>query len=97
MSYDVAITESHNYTSNMRAFFEYFIGRPLRELDGMPAIAVERLITTALVRIAQADTRALQEYDSPNGWGDWETAADFLRRIRDDARRNPTETVKVSF
>lgn len=97
MSYDVAITESHNYTSNMHTFFEFFIGRPLRDLDGMPAFRVERLITTALVRIAQAGTESLQEFNSPNGWGDWETAAAFLRRIRDDAHRNPTETTRVSY
>lgn len=96
VSYDVAVSESFNYTSNMRAFFEYFIGLPLRELDGMPAFEVDRLLTVALVRIAQATVRELQEFDATNGWGDWPTAAAFLREIRDDARHNPTETTRVS-
>jgi len=97
MSYDVTVSDWFNYTSNMAPFFEHFIGRPLKELDGMAAPEADQHLTIALVRIAQTTFADLQEFDAANGWGTWDTAAKFLREIRDDCRRNPEEIVRVSW
>lgn len=95
MSYDVTVDDSFNYTYNLAPFFKHF-GADINSLHGLAAPDAERILTVALVRIAQTPTSELERFDADNGWGKWDTATNFLRNIRDDCRRNPDQTVEVS-
>lgn len=99
MSYDIGTeeTETHNFTSNMRVFFEHFLGCEVIDLDGTTSAEADRILTVALVRIAQTSSRELMEFDAQNGWGDWHNATEFLRTIRDNCREFPLSIVHASY
>jgi len=96
MSYEVdTADDSFNYTSNMAPFFKDFGAYP-PSWDGKRAGDVAASIQTALLAIIDKSERELQEYDSPNGWGDWLGAMAFLVRVRDSCRRNPGAEIRES-
>lgn len=98
MSYDVYIGhEWANYTSNMGQFFRDFGVYP-PDWKGRPRREVALEINAALIKIVEIPTPELAEkYDAPNGWGDVESAIQFLIKIRDAGLAPIPETVEVSW
>ena len=96
MSYVVqAGTDCHNYTYNLRRFFKDFGVYP-PEWDGMDRYEVAEKIDAALESIEANRIETLKaEYDAPNGWGDVETAIDFLQSVRDSCRQEIPRKVRV--
>lgn len=97
MSYDVqAGLDWHNYTYNMSRFFTDFGVNP-KSWDGLGRLEVARRIDAALSKIEQRDLAELKAgYDSPNGWGDVETAIGFLRSVRDSCLQTIPRKVSVT-
>jgi len=98
MSYDVSVSgEDHfNITSNMAAFFREFKCYP-PDWDGIPVRIVGTVLEDSIHAICVTPVRELQEFDAPNGWGDWHTTLQWLMQVRDACDRAPRETkVEVS-
>jgi len=90
MSYDVyadcpccekTAIELGNYTSNMYRFFKDFGVYP-RDFDGITAPALRTLLKSGMDNILveiRKDRAALSaKYNAPNGWGEVQSAIDWL-------------------
>jgi hypothetical protein len=97
VSYDVDIaTSEFNYTYNLAQFFIEFGVHPYGDLSGQTGEIAAWKIDDALARIVAAPVARLNEFNPENGWGDWPSAVRWLMEIRDAARANPGEIVRVS-
>lgn len=98
MSYDVSVgSESFNYTSNMAQMFKDLGAYP-PDWHGMTASDLAHSVSLALHRAVSMTRWTLMEYDAENGWGNWESALEWLWRIRDEAvRTSPKSIVTVSY
>ena len=97
MSYDVDVAdESFNYTYNLARFFIDFDVHPPTRLRGLTGAQAADRIYDALRLITSWPVARLEEYNAPNGWGDWAGATVWLMQIRDAAKANPDAIVEVS-
>lgn len=82
-----------NYTSNCAGMF-IKAGLPIRELHGMIAAdALPRL--NAAISMMVADKPGFEKLNPSNGWGNYEGAVAFLRRIRDACETAPMGRLSV--
>jgi len=98
MSYDVSVSgEDHfNITSNMAAFFREFKCYP-PDWDGKLAVPWGQFLDDSIHNIVATSVRELQEFDAPNGWGDWHTTLQWLMQVRDACFRAPRDArIEVS-
>jgi hypothetical protein len=98
VSYDVTVAgEWFNYTSNMYEFFKDFDVYP-PNWHGIDRHDLADKIDAALVKVAAEPIGDMREkYDAPNGWGDVESAVEWLTKVRDAARVEITDKVGVSW
>lgn len=61
-------------------------GAPCSEAAGVVARAVERM---------EADPDFYRQWEPENGWGDYEGALAYLRRLRDGCQENPAASICV--
>lgn len=81
-------------TSNCAAMFNA-AGVPIRELhDMLAADALPRL--NAAISMMVADRPRFEKLNPPNGWGDYDGALEFLRKIRDACETAPMGRLSVS-
>jgi len=87
MSYDVWTgDDSFNITSNMREMLEHYGAYP-PSWDGRGVLEVHAEIQNAVRSISSTQIRFLQEWDAPNGWGDWLTTLRWLMEVRDSCAK----------
>jgi len=67
----------------------------LRALDGAPCSEAGGVIARAVERM-EADPDTYRAMNPPNGWGDYEGALAFLRRLAEACAEHPRATVRVS-
>lgn len=107
MSYDVWLTidtggpnpalvaEIGNCTSNVSPMWADALGRSLGQYDG--AIAAYALPDLrAAVACMEDDPAHYRAMDPVNGWGDYEGALDYLRRLVVACAANPKATIRIS-
>ena len=90
----LTLTEWRNHTRNTSRMWHWSIEQAsegavecIQDTDGRPVAEVWPLFATAyLVMAANGDK--LREWNPPNGWGDYESALDYLAAITEDCRQN---------
>ncbi|WP_407563347.1 hypothetical protein [Streptomyces sp. 184] len=107
MSYDVylvidtggpepaAVVDVGNYTSNVSGMWEDALGYPLKNLHGWQAEDARTDLQQA-VHDMETHPEAYRAMNPPNGWGDYEGALDYLRRLGDACRAHPKTTIHIS-
>jgi hypothetical protein len=66
-------------------------------LDGMSAPAAAMKLRKALDRIDTTASSEMEKYNAPNGWGHYDSATDFLRKILRACVDEPRAVVRVSY
>jgi len=104
MSYDVYIhcdqcgeDQTHgqnNMTSNLAKMWTA-AGCPIKDLSGKPAFVFLPHLEMAIHNL-KADPEHFQQYNPPNGWGDYDACLSYLKWLAKACRRNLFATVSVS-
>jgi hypothetical protein len=90
----VELAEVGNYTSNVAPMWTDALGHRLSELkeknagDSLPAL--ERAVAALEAAPAKYETM-----NPANGWGDYEGAVTYLRRLRDACAAHPKATIHI--
>lgn len=89
------VDEVGNYTCNCSPMFRKALGGiSLSELDGRAGGEVAEQVSTGVK--AMIDDPATYEAMNPtNGWGDYESALDYLKRLALACRRHPKARIRV--
>ena len=107
MSYDVYVNchtcgadlirpEGHNnMTSNLAKMWGE-AGAPLRDFDGLAAVAVIPRLRAAIDSLRD-EPDYYRTFNPENGWGSYEHCLDFLERILAACCRDPQGTIRVSY
>lgn len=100
--YPPRVVEVGNYTWNVRPMHVLAFaaaGREnsgVQELDGMACIDARPLLETAVAHMDDPSNRETYEKLNPsNGWGDFEGAREFLRRIMQACVEHPKCSIRV--
>ena len=109
MSYDVYMyavdgrgdthrcSESFNYTSNCAEMWKRALGGSgLRGLENMQGRDASILLTKAICHMASRP-EVYKAMEPENGWGDYHGAMNFLVRILQICKENPTSKVGMSY
>lgn len=110
MSYDVSLeidtgapeedwpvaVEIGNYTSNVWLMWLTALnGVSLRDFNHVPCSEAAGPLAEA-VRRMEADPDTYREMNPPNGWGDYEGALAYLRRLSEACATHPKCRIRVS-
>lgn len=108
MSYDISmvmdtggecpaeVEEVGNYTYNCgQMFFQALGGRALSSLHGEVASEIADLVWKA-VRDMRDRPAHYRTMNPENGWGDCESAADYLQRLANACSRHPKAMISVT-
>lgn len=108
MSYDIyleidtggespaTVYEVGNYTSNVSGMWTQALNdRALYEFDGMAATEAVPLLDAGIAAM-EADPAGFRELNPANGWGRYEGALDYLRRLRAGCVEHPKTVIRVS-
>ena len=88
---------SSNMTSNVSGIWRRVIGRPLHEFDQKPAIELGDAIDDGIWKASVPSfVEECRKLEPGNGWGDFESAIEYLRSIADACRSHPKTIVCVS-
>lgn len=89
------VVDVGNYTSNVSPMWFKALGERLAEFHGRNAGESVPLLDKGIA--AMEDGRAEYEAMNPdNGWGRYEGALDYLRRLRGCCAEHPKTTIRVS-
>lgn len=92
----VSVVEIGNYTSNVSAMWrEALGGRPLREYHDAPCSEAAGPLADAVKRM-ETDPDKYREMEPSNGWGDYEGALGYLRRLAEMSAKHSKCTIYVS-
>jgi hypothetical protein len=107
MSFDVSLTVhtgpdttalvwDSNITYNLGRMFKLALGLPdgIRSLDGRHAGTAAALISKAADRMDD-NPGLYKPLNPPNGWGDYDTARDWMRKLGDACRTHPNACINV--
>lgn len=101
MSYDVYLEDERgnyhldlNYTSNCAPMWRD-AGADLGRFNGKAVSQCQPILWDAILVMVQNPTR-YREMEPSNGWGHYSTCLEFLCRIHEAMRENPTCRVLVS-
>lgn len=90
------VVEIGNYTSNVsRMWFEALGGKSLSDLHGRSAVEALPALDKAVTAM-ETDPEKYKAMNPPNGWGNYDGALDYLRRLRDGCAQHPKTVVHVS-
>lgn len=85
----VTVIEIGNYTTNCSPMWTHALGgKLLREFQHAPCSEAAGPLADAVNRM-EADPDTYREMNPPNGWGDYEGALRFLRRLAEACAANP--------
>lgn len=101
MSYDVDIGDAEfNYTWNMGPMFRAGMPDGIAGLNGLTGRQAFKRLDAALTKLSKeryADEFGFRaKHNAPNGWGDVDSAFQFLRELRAACDRYPRHRVKVN-
>jgi len=65
-------------------------------LNRLAAPEAAARLRSALARIDVTASRDLRRFDATNGWGDWESATEFLRKLHRFCVEAPTGKVRIT-
>jgi hypothetical protein len=85
---------NNNMTSNLAPMWND-AGAPLRDFNGMAAMAVMPKLQAALDSLRD-DPEHYRTMNPANGWGRYEDCVEFLERILAACARDPHATVRIS-
>ena len=108
MSYDIyldidtgagepqTVVEIGNYTSNVSPMWREALGGVrLRDYHGAPCSEAAGPLAEAVKRM-EAEPDEYRKMNPPNGWGDYEGALDYLRRLAEACATHSKCTIYVS-
>lgn len=88
-------TDVGNYTANVSGMWGTALGYRLADLDGRTARdAADDLVRAVAAMEDQPAT--YQAMNPANGWGDYDGALDYLRRLRDACHAYPNAAIRIS-
>lgn len=89
------VIEIGNYTTNVGPMWcDALGGKLLREYADAPCSEAAGPLADAVKRM-EADPDKYREMNPPNGWGDYEGALGFLRRIAEACASHPKCTIGI--
>lgn len=91
----VELAEVGNYTSNVFPMWCEALGHSLADLAEKNAGASLPALQRAVADM-EADPARYQAMNPANGWGDYDGALDYLRRLRDACAEHPKATIRIS-
>lgn len=92
----VCVAELGDYTSNVGVmWFDALGDKRLRDFDNAPCSEAAGPLADAVKRM-EADPGKYREMNPPNGWGDYEGALRYLRRIAEASAQHPKCTIRIS-
>jgi hypothetical protein len=90
------VVEIGNYTSNVWLMWLTALGgMSLREYNHAPCSEAARPLAEA-VKHMESDPDTYRAMNPPNGWGDYEGALDYLRRIAEACATHPKCRIRVA-
>ncbi len=93
---DAEVYEVGNYTYNVAPMYYHVLGDDgLRGLNGKLGEDACPLLMAAVTKM-ELDEAALREMNPENGWGDYEGALVFLRKIATGCAMHPKASVRIS-
>ncbi|MET9081410.1 hypothetical protein ABZX77_05815 [Streptomyces sp. NPDC004237] len=91
----VELVEVGNYTSNVSGMWAAALGHSLADLAeenaGESLAALQRAVADM-----EANRARYEAMNPPNGWGDYQGALGYLRRLRDACAEHPKATIRIS-
>lgn len=88
--------EIGNYTSNVAPMWAHALnGVRLRDFHHAPCSEAAGPLAEAVKRM-EADPATYREMNPPNGWGDYEGALHYLRRLAEACATHPKCRIRVS-
>ena len=105
MSYDIymnrvvqtCVFEVGNMTSNVSGMWRKALGFGIHEIEGKTGAEVRPDIERAIKNITDPDTRHEYEAMNPkNGWGDVNSAEEYLRQVLEGCIEEPEAKFEVS-
>jgi hypothetical protein len=106
MSYDIwleidtgeaepyVVDEPGNCTSNVSPMWKDALGRSLGDYHGAPCSEACGPLARGVERM-EAEPDRYRKMNPENGWGDYEGALDFLRRLLRACRAHPNATIQI--
>ncbi|MEU9208502.1 hypothetical protein AB0D27_11245 [Streptomyces sp. NPDC048415] len=91
----VELADVGNYTSNVAPMWADALGCSLSDLKEKSASAALGDLRRAVAAM-EADRARYEAMNPPNGWGNYEGALDYLRRLRDACVSHPKATIHIS-
>ncbi|MGV9888355.1 hypothetical protein [Streptomyces sp. NPDC003395] len=92
---DYCADDIGNYTANVSGMWHDALGRRLADLNGRTA---GDCITELRRAVADMENRPdhYRAMNPPNGWGNYEGALDYLRKLHDACCAHPKATIRIS-
>lgn len=91
------VVEIGNYTSNVFPMWVKALGGvSLSEFHNAPCSEAAGPLAEAVKRM-EADPAAYQAMNPPNGWGDYEGALTYLRRLAEACAKHPKCWIRISY
>ena len=85
-----------NYTSNVAGMWKKALGYSLRELDNKKADSCIEDLRKAIANM-EDNPKEYKEMNPPNGWGDYEGALNYLRKLLDACVKNPKCKIDIFY
>lgn len=94
--YPASVGESHNYTYNVSPMFyaAFSCEDGIRGLHGMTGKVAAPLISEAMTYMRE-NMAEMRDLNPSNGWGDADSALEFLGKIHEEAMEHPKAMVGV--
>ncbi len=90
------IGDSSSCTFNVAPmFYKAFGGDGFRGLDGMSAALADAGLSAAIAEM-EATPQPYRDMNPANGWGSYDSALNFLHEVRNNCRRHPKATLRIS-
>jgi hypothetical protein len=90
------VAEVGNYTMNVSPMWRDALGgQLLREYHEAPCSEAAGPLAAAVERM-ETDPDRYQAMNPPNGWGDYDGALEFLRKLRDACVEHPAGRIWIS-
>ncbi|RKN61884.1 hypothetical protein D7231_31930 [Streptomyces klenkii] len=92
---EIELADIGNYTSNVGRMWVDALGHRLADLKDRTARDCIDALTRAVAAM-ESDPAKYEAMNPPNGWGDYDGALNYLRRLRDACLAHPNATVHIS-
>jgi hypothetical protein len=83
-----------NYTSNCSPMWTHALGFYVGDLHGWLAVHALLLLDQAVAKM-RAEPEVYRAMNPANGWGDSETATDYLEKWADACRKHPKASIYI--